>query len=187
MNWRWDRKCLQAQSKCQLLAEGRRMQAALLGCWSEPSRSECSWCVLWRDVSHWGYWLRNVSVCSQDGLHQTNILLRPFLFCFVILDKQRERERGWFIFLEKQDTVKYCKWQRNWHVSHTIIFIKEPSSTWGRRLHGVALLPSPLLVLSPWPTFLFLWISVSSDGKSGSQTTEWVHCESVAGNSDGLR
>lgn len=50
-------------------------------------------CVLWRDVSHWGYWLRNVSVYSQDGLHQTNIRLRPFLFCFVILDKQRERER----------------------------------------------------------------------------------------------
>lgn len=109
------------------------------------------------------------------------------LFCFVLLSWiNRERERRWFIFLEKQDTVKYCKWQRNRHVSHTIIFIKEPSSTWGRRFHGVALLPSPLLVLSPWPTSLFLWISVSSDGKSGSHTTEWVHCECVAGTVMGL-
>lgn len=29
---------------------------------------------------------------TQDGLHQTNIVLGPFLFCFVILHKQREAD-----------------------------------------------------------------------------------------------
>lgn len=35
---------------------------------------------------------RDVSFCSQDGLDPTNIVLRPFLFGFVISNKQREAD-----------------------------------------------------------------------------------------------
>lgn len=59
--------------------------------------------------------------------------------------------------------------------SHTIIFIKEPHSIRGRRPHGGALHGFPSPALSPPPTCWFLWSTVSSDGKSGSKTTERAH------------
>lgn len=55
--------------------------------------------VLGGDVSHWGYWLRDISFYSQDGLHQTNIVLGPLslFFCFVwVLNRLDDaRSRGW--------------------------------------------------------------------------------------------
>lgn len=95
MNWRGDRKRLQAQSKCQLLAEGRRTQAVLLGCSCEPSRSECSWCVCYEGMSPTedidsGMFPFTVRMASTRPIFVSG------LFCFVLLswiNRERERER----------------------------------------------------------------------------------------------
>lgn len=114
-DWRWDRKCLQAQSRCPWLAERRRTQAVLLGVCAPPSPLGMFLvCVV--------KWM-SLSEDSDSGLFPFKVRMaatRPILFsglfCFVSLSWiNTHRKRGWFIFLEKQDIVKHCKWQRSRH------------------------------------------------------------------------
>lgn len=105
---------------------------------------EYSWFVLWRDVSHWGYWLRDVSSFSQDGLHQTNIVLRTFFF---VLLSWINRERL-IHFSRKTGCTKILQVTMKQTCSRTIIFIKRPNNMYGRHLCGVAATPPPFHL--PW-------------------------------------
>jgi hypothetical protein len=151
--------------------------------WTLP---ECSWCVLWRDVSHRGYWLSDVSVYSQDGLHHTNIVLRPFLFCFVLLSWINTHTQRVIHFSGKTGYSKILPVTTQQTCSYTLIFIKEPQQyAWQTPLWCG---PSPNH--PPCLPCVLGELAVSLDlSFLGSQAVLLPngHTECVAGNSYGLR
>lgn len=105
--------------------------------------------------------------------------IRPILFsglfCFVLLS-WINRE-GLIHFSRKTGCTKILQVTMKQTCSRTIIFRKGPNNTCSGHLHGVAVPPSPIsTALSPWPSCLFLWVSVSSDGKSGPVTPSQKAC-----------
>lgn len=124
----------------------------------------------------------SLSEDSDSGLFPFKVRMaatRPILFsglfCFVSLSWINTHRKRVIHFSGKTGYSKTLQVTTKQTCSHTIIFIKEPHSMRGGRLHGGAPLPSPLLALSPRPTCSFLWITVSSDGRSGNNRTEWAH------------
>lgn len=132
---------------------------------------EYSGLVLWGVISYWGYWLRGVSFYSQDGLHQTNIVLRLFFFWGGEVLSWINRERL-IHFSRKTGCTKILQVTIKQTWSRTIIFIKRPNNMCSRHLRGWLFsfpshLPWALDLVPLYLSFLRYQIGASTTNEEG--------------------
>lgn len=138
---------------------------------------EYPWCVLGRDVSP----TEDIDA-GMFPFAARMASIRPILFsglfCLVLLSRINRERLIHFSRKTGYSKIRQVTMNEAGVLTHNNIYkgTKQHARQTPPWYGGPS--PSPGLP-SPWPTRFFLWISVSSDGKSGNNAMKQAHCEQL--------